>query len=135
MATDTWKRGRITHYMNRARQTLESSGVLLAHGDYPGAMNRAYYAMFYAANALIATKGLERSKHSGVMAAFRQHFVKTGMIEPEYSDFLGGAMQERHAGDYEVQEFRREAAARHLEHAAKFIQRIEEIIANMEGME
>jgi uncharacterized protein (UPF0332 family) len=48
-------------------------------------VNRAYYAIFYAANAMLATKGLERSKHSGVIATFRQHFVKTGMVEPDSS--------------------------------------------------
>jgi uncharacterized protein (UPF0332 family) len=51
---------------------------------HSSAVNRAYYAIFYAANALLATQGLSRSKHSGVIAAFRQHFVKPGQIEDEY---------------------------------------------------
>ncbi|MFB0536917.1 MAG: HEPN domain-containing protein [Anaerolineae bacterium] len=75
----------------------------LADGFYASAINRAYYAIFYAANALLATKGLSRSKHSGVIAAFRQHFVKPGLIEDEYSDTYGRVMANRHVGDYEIQ--------------------------------
>jgi len=68
-------------YLARAHQVLDTGQLALEHGDYISAVNRAYYAIFYAANALLATKGLERSKHSGVIAAFRQHFVKTGIVD------------------------------------------------------
>jgi len=37
--------------------------------------NRAYYAIFYAANTLLATQEFPRSKHPDVIAAFRQYFV------------------------------------------------------------
>jgi uncharacterized protein (UPF0332 family) len=53
--------------------------LALAHDDYVTAVNRAYYATFYSANALLSTKGLERSKHSGVIAAFRQHFSRRAL--------------------------------------------------------
>ena len=76
---------RVRNYMAHARQAVETGRLVLEHGDYVAAVNRAYYAIFYAANALLATKGLQRSKHSGVIAAFRQHFVKTGLIEVEFS--------------------------------------------------
>jgi len=96
------------------------------------AVNRAYYAIFYAANALLATKGLERSKHSGVIAAFRQHFVKTGLIETEYSRFYGAAMDDRHEGDYEVESvLDYDKAERDLGWAERFIVRIEAALYEM----
>lgn len=98
------------------------------HEDYITAVNRAYYATFYAANALLATKGLERSKHSGVIAAFRQHFVKTGLIEPEYSDTYGQSMDERHNADYDLETLSYETASENLENAARFIARIERFL-------
>jgi len=95
-------------------------------------VNRAYYAIFYAANALLATKGLERSKHSGVIAAFRQHFVKTGLIETEYSRFYGAAMDDRHEGDYEVESvLDYDKAERDLGWAERFIVRIEAALYEM----
>ncbi|MEA3460066.1 MAG: HEPN domain-containing protein [Chloroflexota bacterium] len=92
-ATDV--RQRIAQYIERARMVLNSGELVLEHEDYITAVNRAYYTIFYAANAMLATRGLERSKHSGAITAFRQHFVKTGIIEVEYSDFYGAAMEDR----------------------------------------
>ncbi|MBM3145440.1 MAG: HEPN domain-containing protein [Chloroflexi bacterium] len=54
--------------------------LMLDNGLYASAVNRAYYAVFYAANALLATKRLARSKNSGVMSAFREHF--TTLLQP-----------------------------------------------------
>lgn len=125
MSFDTQVREKITKYLARARQALETGKLVLEHGDYIAAVNRAYYAIFYAANAMLATKGLERSKHSGVIAVFRQHFVKTGIIESEFSRFYGAAMDERNAADYSIVSVDYESANRHLENAVQFLSRIE----------
>jgi uncharacterized protein (UPF0332 family) len=116
---------KITKYLTRSRQAIETGKLVLAHEDYITVVNRAYFAIFYAANALLATKGLERSKHSGVIAAFRQHFVKTGIIEPEFSRFYGAAMDERHAADYDLIQLDYESASHHLTNATQFLNRIE----------
>ncbi len=63
-------------YVENAQQMLKVAAHNLADGFYGSAVNRAYYAIFYAANALLATQGITRSKHSGVIAAFRQYFVR-----------------------------------------------------------
>jgi uncharacterized protein (UPF0332 family) len=102
--------------------------LVLAHEDYIAVVNRAYYAIFYAANVLLASKGLERSKHSGVIAAFRQHFVKTGLMEPEFSDFYGQSMDMRHNADYELEILSYETASENLGHAERFLKRVEELL-------
>ena len=79
----------VSLYVERAREMLEVAQLNLQSGFYPSAVNRAYYAIFYAANALLATKGLARNKHRGVISAFRQHFVKTGLLETAYSVMAG----------------------------------------------
>jgi uncharacterized protein (UPF0332 family) len=125
-------RRRIERYLARARRVLRTGHLVLEDGDYITAVNRAYYAIFYAANALLATKGLERSKHSGVIAAFRQHFVKTGLIEAEYSRFYGAAMDDRHESDYEVESvLDYDKAKRDLDWAKRFVARIEIALREM----
>lgn len=122
-------REQIRQYLQKAHQVLNTGQLALEHGDYITAVNRAYYAVFYAANALLATKGLERSKHSGVLAAFREHFVKTGVIEAEYSDFYGAIMDERTEGDYAAGAFLDEETARQaLRRAQRFVGRIEQAL-------
>jgi uncharacterized protein (UPF0332 family) len=108
---------KVRQYLKWAHQALETSRLALDHRDYIGAVNRAYYVIFYSANALLVTRGLERSKHSGTLAAFRQHFVKTGIIAAEYSDFYGAAMEDRHAGDYGLVSLSEQVASRNLERA------------------
>jgi uncharacterized protein (UPF0332 family) len=75
---------------------------------------------------LLATRHMERSKHSGVIAAFREHFVKTGLIELEYSDWYGETMDARQRGDYTLGLVLDEARARELiEQAERFADRVE----------
>jgi len=119
-------RQEIALYIENARQMLEVAAHNLADGFYGSAVNRAYYAIFYAANALLATQGLFRSKHSGVIAAFRQHSVKPGLIEVEYGDIYGRVMDDRHISDYDVQTtIELDRARTDLEDAHRFVDRIE----------
>ncbi len=101
---------------------LEVAGLMLGNDFYPSAINRAYYAIFYAANALLVTKGLSSSKHSGVISQFRQHFIKTGLIGAEYSDIYGEVMGNRHVSDYELESaITKETAGRALADAGRFV--------------
>ena len=89
-------------YMGKAQRTLEAAQHNLDAGFYDTAVNRSYYAVFYAASALLLTKGITRKKHSGVISAFRQHFVKQGLIDTTYSDSYGRLLTHREIGDYEI---------------------------------
>lgn len=89
-------------YIENADESLSVAQLNLSNDFYPAAINRAYYAIFYAANAVLATKKLARSKHSGVLSAFRQNFIKTGVLPTELSTIYGQVMDDRHEGDYEI---------------------------------
>lgn len=99
---DETTRKEVALYIENARESLSVAKLNLDHDFYSAAINRAYYAIFYAANALLATKKLSRSKHSGVLAAFRQYFVKTGLISPKLSETYGQVMEDRQESDYEL---------------------------------
>ncbi len=89
-------------YIEHAEEALKVARLDLDNDFYTAAVNRAYYAIFYAANALLATKKLARSKHSGVLAAFRQYFIKPGLLPAELSEIYGQVMEDRHESDYEI---------------------------------
>lgn len=89
-------------YIENAEESLSVAQLNLDNDFYAAAINRAYYAIFYAANALLATRKLARSKHSGVIAAFRQSFIKSGLLSSELSEIYGQVMDDRHEGDYEI---------------------------------
>lgn len=92
----------IVTYIAEAQRSLVAGHDNLDGGFAGIAVGRAYYAFFYAASALLLTKGLSRSKHSGVISSFRQHFVKTGAFGPDLSDAYGKAMESRESADYDL---------------------------------
>ncbi len=115
----------VSLYMANAKEMLEAAQLMLDNDFYASAVNRAYYAVFYAANAMLATKRLARNKHSGVISAFREHFVKTGFIESEHSDNYGRIMDHRHVSDYElVPSVDEKQVHDDLRDARKFVERI-----------
>lgn len=89
-------------YLDYALRDLQAAESNLNLGFYHITISRAYYAMFYAASALLASKGIARSKHSGMLSAFGEQFVRTGLIEPEYAKMLGHAFDSRLDSDYDV---------------------------------
>lgn len=73
---------------------------MVAQHHYNAALNRVYYAAFYAARALLALRRLDSSRHSGVIALFQQHFVKTGVVSDDDARLLPQAFTKRLQTDY-----------------------------------
>jgi uncharacterized protein (UPF0332 family) len=66
------------------------------------AASRAYYGMFYAAEALLLEKGLSFYSHSAVIAAFGKEFAKTSALDQKFHRNLLDGQDLRNAGDYDV---------------------------------
>ncbi len=112
--------------ITKARRSLATAQRLHDDGDYDFAVSRAYYAMFYLAEAALLSRGLAFSKHSAVIAAFSQHFIRTGLLPRELHDHLREAFDQRHVGDYEFQtSYPGERAASLLEKARLFVDTVE----------
>src|SRR5258706_12263810 len=114
--------------MKRADFALRDAQLLYKQdGDPAGIVNRSYYAMFYAALAMLVTIGQESSKHQGVLALFDQHFIKPKILPKEMGKFLHHAFDTRQIGDYEEEvELTKEQAHQILESATQFINFIKE---------
>ncbi len=91
----------IQYRMERAKSTLRDAELLRGQGGSLWSVaNRAYYAMFYAALAMLLTQGKGASKHSGVLSLFDLLFVKTGRFPKEFSRLFHRAFELRQMGDY-----------------------------------
>jgi uncharacterized protein (UPF0332 family) len=64
------------------------------------ATGRAYYAMFYTAEALLNEKGIQFGKHGNVIGAYGQHFAKTKELDPKFHRWLLTSFDQRQIGDY-----------------------------------
>lgn len=89
----------------KAERALESARLLQKAGDIDGACNRAYYAMFDAAKAALLVKAPSSDPaigktHSGMIAAFGLHLVKTGVVPVELGRAFNRAQNIRQVADY-----------------------------------
>ena len=90
----------IDSLVKRAKRYIRSAEVLLNEKDYESSVSRTYYAMFYAAQAVLLTKKLTFSSHKGVISAFGKHFIKTEIFPKEMGRELNRAFEKRQIGDY-----------------------------------
>jgi uncharacterized protein (UPF0332 family) len=87
--------------VEQARESLDAAKLLTQAGHHGFSAARAYYSMFYVAEAFLAGKGLSFSKHVGVIAAFAEHFTRTKIVPEEFHRHLIRGMEIRHVGDYD----------------------------------
>ena len=122
------KKELIRYRIERAHATLKDAQSLLLQDSTPASIvTRAYYSMFYAALALLATIGQQTSKHQGVLALFDQHFIKTKILSKDMGKFLHKAFDMRQTGDYEEEaELTMQDAQQSLGFAEEFIQSTKE---------
>ncbi len=84
----------------RAVDAIEAAEILLTNEKTDIAAGRAYYAMFYIAEALLNEKGFQFGKHGNVIAAYGQHFAKTKELDPKFHHWLLTSFDQRQIGDY-----------------------------------
>jgi uncharacterized protein (UPF0332 family) len=117
-------------HLDGARDALRSAQYSFDGDFYGTAINRAYYAFFHAATALLLTLDITRSKHSGVMGVFRERFVKPGIFPAQDSQTYGDAFQLRNTTDYQmVGRANKSQAHTVIQDARRFVGRCETYLA------
>jgi hypothetical protein len=117
--------------LDRAEEALQEARILIREDHPLGASNRIYYACFYAVTAVLMTKNLSSSKHSGVMALFNKHFVKERIIPVDYGKFYSRIFDQRQESDYAyIPEINSEQITEDLKTAEDFIHKISQVIRN-----
>ena len=119
----------IEKIIDKAKRSLETAKRLYQDGDYDFVASRAYYSMFYMAEAILLTKEFSFSKHSAVISAFGKNFIKTGIFPNKYHQMLIDAFRTRNIGDYGYEEdVTGDEADIILKNAEQFLGKVEEYI-------
>jgi len=112
--------------MAKAIRAAASAKILLDTGDIDGACDRAYYAMFNAARAALLVSGapvppdISRT-HSGLIAAFSLHLVKTGRVSVDLGKALNKVEELRLIADYKGDTIDLEQAAWAVQSSQTFV--------------
>lgn len=115
--------------IDEAYEFLNSGKKNLEMNEYKTANNRAYYSVFHAMRAVLALDEVDFKKHSGVIAYFREHYVKTGIFDRKYSDIISGTSLIRNKSDYDdFYVADKEETAELLSDAEKFTQAVKEYL-------
>ena len=108
--------------LETADERVEVSKFLLDGGHFRDSIHRSYYAIFSAVRALLSERGVDFKKHSAVIGYFRREYIKTGIFDVKYSDYIGGAFEFRNDCDYEDFVFASRAEAElQYQHAVEFV--------------
>lgn len=101
---------------------MKSAELLLENAMYEDATSRAYYSMFHATKAILATIKEAPKSHSGVVRVFGEKFIRTGVFPMETGKALALAKGLREKADYEPTPAIPKEQAKHLiEEAKKFL--------------
>jgi len=108
---------------------LSESLEQIGFGYYNTAVNRMYYACYYAASALLITNGIVTKTHDGVLQMLSLHFIKTGILPVEYGKIYRNLFDKRSSGDYEDFFYHTKESAEALFPDAKsFVERIKDLV-------
>lgn len=91
----------VKYRIESAKKTLEAAKVLAENKFWNSAVNRLYYAVFYAVNALLVMNEIQIKSHSATKSQFSLNFVKTGKFDKKYGKLLSELFDWRQKGDYE----------------------------------
>jgi uncharacterized protein (UPF0332 family) len=148
----SWRRTRVTRFWRRLRRrgsplsreeiralitkaerSLRNARNLLEDGDHDFATSQAYYAMFYAAEAALLSRGIRRSKHGPVIAAFGETFVATGTPDRHHHSALHAAFLDRCESDYANLFPSRNEVERRLKEGREFVEALSGLLKS-EGL-
>jgi uncharacterized protein (UPF0332 family) len=121
--------------LEKAEEDIKTARELLSLKRYRAAVNRAYYSLFSITTAVLLTKKLERSKHSGIEAAFNQYFIRNKIIEVEYGKIFDYVRRKREECDYNAKIIiDKETAENIVKDSRKFIRRMKEYFKSISGL-
>jgi uncharacterized protein (UPF0332 family) len=119
----------IKYRIERARETIEEVGTHIENKFWNTAINRMYYACFYAIGALLAQNDIEASSHQGVRQKFGEYFVKSGKFDKTLAKHFTELADKRTKGDYnDFHDYDEEITLRLYPLSIEFIKQIENLL-------
>lgn len=122
----------VRYWWTKAEESLASARREFQAESLSFAMNRLYYVAFYAVSASLMERDLSFGKHSGVRAAFHQHFIKTGILDRKWGRLYDQLFEDRQEGDYVVFiSFEPDYVESQLTQCSQFLKQLRSLISSV----
>ncbi|MFI5142018.1 MAG: HEPN domain-containing protein [Bacteroidia bacterium] len=124
----------VIYRFEKAKKTLGEAEMQIQSKLWNVAINRLYYACFYAVSALLASKEIFTRTHAGAKQMFNMHFIKSGIIDERFNKFYTEIFGMRQTGDYEdFCDYEQEDVLELVDPAKELIKAIENILYKKNG--
>jgi uncharacterized protein (UPF0332 family) len=116
-------------WLEKADDALDSAKLELDQNHVSFAVNRLYYACFYAVTSLLLQNQKQFTRHSAVKSEFIKTYIKSGKIDVKWNRFYQKLLDDRQEGDYIPNaSFDKEEMSNRLQQAYEFIDIIRKLI-------
>ncbi len=121
----------IRYRLSLAEETYEVALLLVENEKWNSAVNRFYYACFYAVSALLARSQIQSRSHTGVKTQFFLNYIKEDRFEKELGKLYSDLFDWRHRGDYaDFVDFKSHQVLPLVESVREFLDQIQVEILN-----
>jgi len=119
----------INYRIKRANETILEVQTHIKNKFWNTAVNRMYYACFYAISALLTKEKIEVSSHSGVRQKFGEYFVRTGKVDRDLAKHFTELSEIRHKGDYnDFYDYDEETVMRLFPYSERLIDEVKKLL-------
>ncbi len=123
------KKTLIAYWIEKAQESLESAKSEYASGRLSFAVNRVYYACFYALSAVLRHRDKAFKRHKGLRSALHRDLVKAGIVDERWGRFFDEVFESRQRGDYKpMVAFQLDQVKELLEQAEKFLKEMQSLM-------
>jgi uncharacterized protein (UPF0332 family) len=113
-----------------SRRFLDTATLCIDAGDYKTAANRSYYCIFHAMRAVLALEPFDSKKHSGVISAFNQRYIKAEIFPKTFYKIIDSAFRVRGGSDYDdFYVISKETVVQQNDNARVFLEAVETYVA------
>lgn len=85
----------VEYRFSKAKKTLEEVDLHIENELWNTAVNRLYYACYYAVSALLLKNKIKAQTHAGVRQMFGSHFIKPGVISKDLGKYYSDIFDKR----------------------------------------
>jgi uncharacterized protein (UPF0332 family) len=115
-------------WMEKADSALQDARLLMENGRFSSCVNRLYYSVFFAACAVLASRGESYSRHSAVRSSIHRDFVNTGLLSKEQGRIYDILLSRREQSDYQPSAtFTADEVSDYLHRAAEMIDSLKKL--------
>lgn len=94
------KKAFVRYRLEKSEEAYRAAILLYDAHQWNGAVNRLYYACFYAASALLLHRGIGAKSHGGVIGKFSEAVVQSNEMEIKDFRVFSKLLTWRTKGDY-----------------------------------